>query len=110
MLKLLISTGIFREYAFWKEILGQIFILGVRINVILALFNLLPLPPLDGSGILSGLLSPRAAAKYHGLSRYGFVILLALIFLPGWMPGFPDVIGVLVVQPAGYLVSWLLPL
>lgn len=110
IIRLLVSAGLWDDnYASWKEFLGNVLIIGVRINVILAFFNLIPIPPLDGSGVLSGLLSPQAAAKYHSLSRYGFVILLALIFLPGWLPGFPDLISAFVLQPASYLVAWLLP-
>jgi Zn-dependent protease len=109
VIKLLISIGLFAEYASWKDFLANILVIGVRINVVLAFFNMIPLPPLDGSGVLSGLLSPQAAAKYHSLSRYGFVILLALIILPGWLPGFPDLIGDFILQPANYLAAWLLP-
>ena len=53
---------------------------GVFLNVGLAVFNLLPIPPLDGSGILSGLLPPHLARQYDEIGRYGFVILLILIF------------------------------
>ena len=60
--------------------LEQVAARGVIINVGLALFNLLPIPPLDGSGILAGLLPRDLAYKYESLRPYGFVILLLLIF------------------------------
>jgi Zn-dependent protease len=109
-LGLMVNLGFFREAALWKYYVFQMFKVGVYINCVLAFFNLLPLPPLDGSGILAGLLSPRAAARYYEYQRYGFPILLALIFLPQWLPGFPDLIGMLVVAPAQMLTAWLLPL
>ena len=53
---------------------------GVIINLGLAIFNLLPIPPLDGSGILAGLLPPEMARSYEQIRPYGFIILLVLIF------------------------------
>jgi Zn-dependent protease len=50
------------------------------INISLAIFNLIPIPPLDGSGILTGLLSARHAAAYERLRPYGFLILILLMY------------------------------
>jgi Zn-dependent protease len=57
----------------------QILYLTIVINVILAIFNLIPIPPLDGSGVLMGLISHEAAAKYDQIRPYGFFILIILI-------------------------------
>jgi Zn-dependent protease len=51
----------------------------VVINVILAFFNLIPIPPLDGSGVIMGLISEEAAQKYEQIRPYGFFILILLI-------------------------------
>ena len=52
---------------------------GIQINLILMLLNLLPLPPLDGSRVVSSLLPDRLSWRYNQLERYGFLILLILL-------------------------------
>jgi Zn-dependent protease len=54
---------------------------GVMLNLYLGAFNLLPIPPLDGSKVLAGLLPPHLAASYMQIERYGMLIIILLIFL-----------------------------
>ncbi len=58
---------------------------SIWINLLLAVFNLLPLPPLDGSKILMGLLPEKTAVAYARLEPYGFIIMLVL-FYTGILP------------------------
>jgi Zn-dependent protease len=53
----------------------------VLFNLILCFFNLIPIPPLDGSRLLYHLLPPNLAQGYARLERYGFIILIGIIFL-----------------------------
>ncbi len=71
----------------------------IQINVFLALFNLLPIPPFDGSHIVEGLL-PRALARGFGkLRNLGFALaLIVLVVLPQVMPGL-DIVGRVVGPP-----------
>ena len=60
-------------------IIVSIFVYAVMINLLLAIFNLIPIPPLDGSRIVAGLLPDRLANKYMNLERYGMFIVFALV-------------------------------
>ncbi len=53
---------------------------SIQINIGLAIFNLIPVPPLDGSKVLAGLLPRNLMHHYEALERYGFIILFVLIF------------------------------
>ncbi len=70
---------------------NEIFLLGTYLNLGLAVFNLLPLPPMDGSRIVTGFLPKPLDDQYLKLEPYGFVIVLILYmmgFLQAWIiPG-----------------------
>lgn len=72
---------------------------AVGLNVLLAVFNMLPIPPLDGGNVLSGLLPQRFASVLDQLRPYGFLVLYALLFTNGFY--------YFVVQPSNFLRSWL---
>lgn len=83
-------------------------------NMLLGLFNLLPLPPLDGSRVVAGLLPGPLAYKYNRIEPYGFFILIGLIFL---LPMLFDLLGInfslletLIFNPARWFTSLILNL
>lgn len=74
-----------RSFPFLAQLAHALIILsqyGILINLLLAFFNLVPIPPLDGSHILRELLPHRAAVEFDKIGRYGFIILIVLIMTP----------------------------
>jgi Zn-dependent protease len=74
--------------------------LALRINVLLAVFNLIPIPPLDGGNVLAGLIPPAAAQQYDRVRPWGFLLLYALMFT--------GMLGAIIGPPDRLLMSWLL--
>jgi Zn-dependent protease len=63
-----------------KLVIFKIFLYLIILNIFLAIFNLIPIPPLDGSGIVEGMLRGEALHYYETIKPYGFIILLVIIY------------------------------
>lgn len=78
---------------------------GVMVNLVLAFFNLLPIPPLDGSSLLAWLLPRRLAHSYLSLGRYGFLLLIGLLILSQFAG--VSLLGSIIFPPVGFLANLL---
>ncbi len=82
------------------EPLAYMCVAGVSVNLALGVFNLLPVPPLDGSNILAAFLPPHLASRYMDLGRWGFFVLILLAVT--------GVLGRLILPPVSFLAQLLL--
>ena len=83
LLNLILSPyfAVWSEFAFgFVTNIFIFFMLFAYINIVLGIFNLIPVPPLDGSKILMGLLPYKLASKFYNYERYGFIIMIILMF------------------------------
>lgn len=85
LLALILATA-FRLFRLGEiPLLGNFVLLAILFNIILAVFNLIPVPPLDGSRLVYTLLkSPPAVNAYNKFARYGIFILIAFLLLGGF--------------------------
>ena len=97
--------GLSQELALYTWYFGCYF---CSVNLCLAFFNLLPIPPLDGSSIVAPLLSDRALAVYYKVQQYGMFILMLFVFLPFFLPQL-DLLGWYLQATAGNLAGLMLP-
>jgi Zn-dependent protease len=73
---------------------------ALQLNVLLAVFNMIPVPPLDGGNVLGGLLPLGIASRFDKIIRpYGFIVLYAIVLTPAF--------DYLVWKPTSLILSWL---
>lgn len=103
LLKVLLVVGVFEAVA-TSSILAIIFnilLITIQFNIIFAVFNLIPLPPFDGSKVLYYFLPYKGKQWFDRLEQYSFLILLVLFITDAY---------VFIIQPAYALIGWLLSL
>ncbi|MGM9567004.1 MAG: site-2 protease family protein [Clostridia bacterium] len=82
--------------------LGLFFMYFIQINIVLMVFNLIPVPPLDGSRIVSAFLPAGARVRYNMIERYGTLIMLLLCIVP---VGGTTIISWILNAPVSYLTN-----
>jgi len=92
----------------WKFLM-QMFLGGVYLNVGLAVFNLIPIPPLDGSHVLASLLPEDMADGYRRVGFLGILLILFLMRVPAFNAAFGYVLNA-VFAPFGALIGLVIPL
>lgn len=112
LLSLLVNTGVWGEEARGIVVLQ----IGILANILLMVFNLIPIPPLDGSRVVAYFLHGETRRSYMSLERVGILIILGLLI---FLPAFKSLIGVCLVTTGNFLadlvhlplsVSWFPPL
>jgi len=82
------------------DVLAETLLNAVLLNVLLAVFNMIPVPPLDGSNVAIGVLPPAGARLFAAMRPWGFIIIYALMF--------SGVLWAITSPVQNFLLSWLL--
>ena len=90
------------DYGLWSTALAYF----ISINLFLALFNLLPIPPFDGSHIVEGLLPPSAARIYDKLRPFGMILLFALLLVVPYVFPQANIIERFVIPPVQWAMGY----
>lgn len=88
--------------------IGQLLISFIIVNVFLAIFNLIPLPPFDGGHVVEGLLPRSAVPAWQKLGRFAFPILIILLLVLPMISPSLSIVAKVVAPPAQALVLWFL--
>jgi Zn-dependent protease len=81
-----IVLGVMMRFHLRNEAVEHLLVSGIGLNIALAVFNMLPIPPLDGSRVADGLMPRPLRPAWERFAQYGPLLLLAVIFLPRWLP------------------------
>lgn len=91
-----LDPNVFVSRGGFSHLIFLILFNAIILNVILATFNLIPIPPLDGSGVLMGFLSDEAAQKYDRIRPYGMIIIIVLFMTRVFSVVFSIVYGIII--------------
>jgi Zn-dependent protease len=86
--RLMYANGFWPDNRSVGNLVALVFWIGMELNVVLMLFNLLPVPPLDGSHVLFDLLNPRTAYEVRNfMNQYGLMLLIIVVMFAGQIIG-----------------------
>ncbi len=107
MMKAGLNTGLLMPGSpiFLRDVPYFFLFRAMQINIVLLVFNMLPIPPLDGSRVVEGLLPDKYAEEYARIKPYGFIIIIMVLSM-GWISPDLNILGRLFAFPIVLLVKF----